>query len=162
MDITAEKYFADAVERKKNKYRRLFSATYPLLPLALSTCGEVRSDVRTLIKELAIRQVEHRSETHLAEEAEAARFHVFGGDSLLFYSRHFHFARVIISADRGWRLRAPDSSVRKALCLYMRFYLEGNRVRGTGRSERGRGRDRSREWERRRERGRGRKRRRER
>ena len=24
------------------------------------------------------------------------------GDSLLFYSRHFHSARVIISADRGW------------------------------------------------------------
>ena len=25
----------------------------------------------------------------------------------------FYSARVIISADRGWRLRAPDSSVRK-------------------------------------------------
>ena len=32
--------------------------------------------------------------------------------------RHFHSVRVIISADRGWRLRAPGSSVRKARCLY--------------------------------------------
>ena len=32
--------------------------------------------------------------------------------------RHFHSVRVIISADRGWRLGAPDSSVRKARCLY--------------------------------------------
>ena len=34
----------------------------------------------------------------------------------------FHSARVIISADRGWRLRAPDSSVRIARCLYT--YIE--------------------------------------
>ena len=27
---------------------------------------------------------------------------------------HFYSAPVIISACRGWRLRAPDSSVRKA------------------------------------------------
>ena len=40
---------------------------------------------------------------------------VFGVDSLLFYSRHFHSACVTISADRGWRLRAPDSSVRKTV-----------------------------------------------
>ena len=30
----------------------------------------------------------------------------------------FYSTRVIISADRGWRLRAPDSSVRKAQGLY--------------------------------------------
>ena len=35
------KHFADAVERKKNKYRGSFPATYSLLPLAMSTCGEV-------------------------------------------------------------------------------------------------------------------------
>ena len=34
--------------------------------------------------------------------------------------RHFYSARVIISADRGQRLRAPDSSVRKAWYLYTR------------------------------------------
>ena len=35
--------------------------------------------------------------------------------------RHFHSARVTISAGRGWRLRAPDSSARKARCLYTRI-----------------------------------------
>ena len=61
------KHLVDAVERKKNKYRGSFSATYSLLPLAMSTCGEVGSDVHALIKELAIRRVEHRSETHSNE-----------------------------------------------------------------------------------------------
>ena len=59
----AEKHFADAVERKKNKFRGSFSATFSLLPLALkSTYGEAGSDVHALIKELAIRRVEHKSE----------------------------------------------------------------------------------------------------
>ena len=57
------KYLADAVERKKNKYRGSFPATYSLLPLAMSACGDVGSDVHALIKELAIRRVQHRSET---------------------------------------------------------------------------------------------------
>ena len=35
--------------------------------------------------------------------------------------RHFHSARIIISTDRGWRLWAPDSSVRKARCQYTRI-----------------------------------------
>ena len=117
------KHLADAVERKKNKYRGSFPATYSLLPLAMSTCGEVGSDLHALIKELAIRRVQHRSETHsnesqhLAEGTEVARL---GGDSLLFYSRHFHSARVTISADRAWHLRVLDSSVRKVRCLYKR------------------------------------------
>ena len=38
-------HLADAVERKKNKYRGSFPATYSFLPLAMSTCGEVGSDV---------------------------------------------------------------------------------------------------------------------
>ena len=73
------KYLADAVERKKNKYRGSFPATYSLLSLAMSTCGDVGSDVHALIKELAIRRVKHRSETHsndsqhLAEGTEVAR-----------------------------------------------------------------------------------------
>ena len=50
------KHLADAVERKKNKYRGSFPATYSLLPLAMSTCGDVGSDVHALIKELAIRR----------------------------------------------------------------------------------------------------------
>ena len=39
------KDLADAVERKKNKYRGSFPATYSLSPLAMSTCGKVGSDV---------------------------------------------------------------------------------------------------------------------
>ena len=58
------KHLADAVERKKNKYRGSFPAAYSLLPLAMSTCGDVGSDVHALIKELAIRRVQHRSETY--------------------------------------------------------------------------------------------------
>ena len=74
-----EKHLADAVERKKNKYRGPFPATYSILPLAMSACSEVGSDVHALIKELAIRRVRHRSETHsnesqhLVEETEVAR-----------------------------------------------------------------------------------------
>ena len=73
------KHLADVVERKKNKYRASFPATCSLLPLAMSTCGDVASDVHALIKELAIRRVQDRSETysnksqHLAEGTEVAR-----------------------------------------------------------------------------------------
>ena len=73
------KHLADAVERKKKKYRGSFPAAYSLLPLTMSTCGEVGSDVHVLIKELSIRRVKHRPETHsnesqhLAEGAELAR-----------------------------------------------------------------------------------------
>ena len=45
----------------------------------------------------------------------------------MFYSRHSHYARVTISADRGWCLRAPDSDspIRKARCLYKRIVSGG-------------------------------------
>ena len=118
------KHLADAVEREENNYRGSFPATYSLLPLAMSTCGDVGSDVHTVIKELAIRRVQHRSEIysnesqHLGEETEVARLR---RRFSLFYSRHSHSARVIISADRGWRLRAPDSPVRKARRLFKRI-----------------------------------------
>ena len=45
------KHLADSVERKKNKYRGLIPAIYSLLSLAMSTYGEVDSDVHALIKE---------------------------------------------------------------------------------------------------------------
>ena len=61
------KHLTDAVERKKNKYRGSFPATYSGLPLAMSTCGDIGSDVHALIKELAIRRVQHRSETYSNE-----------------------------------------------------------------------------------------------
>ena len=48
----------------QNKYRGSFPATYSLLPLAMLACDDVRSDVHALIKELAIRRVQHRSETY--------------------------------------------------------------------------------------------------
>ena len=96
------KHLADAVERKKNKYRGSFPATYSLLPLAMSTCGDVGSDVHALIKELAIRWVQHRSDTHsnesqhLAEGTEVARlrrrFSFVLQQALSFRTRH-HLCR---------------------------------------------------------------------
>ena len=93
------KHLADAVERKKNKYRGSFPATYSLLLLAMSTCGDVGSDVHALIKELAIRRVQHRSETyfndsqHLAEGTEVARlrrrFSFVLQQALSFRTRHY-------------------------------------------------------------------------
>ena len=43
----------------------------------------------------------------------------------MFYSRHSHSARVTISADRGWRLRAPDGLIRKARRPYKRIVPRG-------------------------------------
>ena len=60
-------HLADAVERKKNKYRGSFPATYSLLPLAMSTYGDVGSDVHALIKKVVNRRVQHRSETYSNE-----------------------------------------------------------------------------------------------
>ena len=122
------KHLADAVEQKKNKYRGSFPATYFLLPLAMWTCGEVGSDVHALIKELAISGYStRRRHTPMSPNIwrKGQKYHVFGGDSLLFYSRHYHSARVTISADRGWRLRAPDSPIRKAGRLYKRIVPGG-------------------------------------
>ena len=67
------------------------------------------------------------------------KWYIFGNNFIWFCSRDFHFARVIISADRGYRLRAPDSSVPKAHCLYTCIVARGNRVRGTGRKRTGAG-----------------------
>ena len=66
------KHFADAVERKKNKNWGWYPATYSLVRLAMSTCGEAGSDVHALIKEPAIRRVEHRSEKHSKESQQLA------------------------------------------------------------------------------------------
>ena len=61
------KHLADAVERKKNKYRGSFPATYSPLPLATSTCGELGPDVHALIKDLARRRVNYSSELYSEE-----------------------------------------------------------------------------------------------
>ena len=106
------KHLADAVERKKNKYRGSFPATYPLLPLAMSTCSEGVSDVHALIKELAIRRVEHRSEEHSSEFqhlAEGTEVALLRRRFSLFYSRHFHSTRVTIYADTGGACEHPTA-----------------------------------------------------
>ena len=114
------KHLADVVERKKNKYRGSFPASYSLLPLAMSTCGEVGSDVHALIKELAIRRVQHRSKTHsnesqhLAEGTEVARlrrrFSFVLQQTLLFRTRH-HLCRqgVALASTRQPRSQGPVS-----------------------------------------------------
>ena len=75
------------------------------------TCGEVGSDVHALIKELAIRRVQHRSETHsnesqhLAEGTEVARlrrrFSFVLQQALSFRMRH-HLCRqgVVLATAR--------------------------------------------------------------
>ena len=114
------KHLADAVERKKNKYRGSFPATYSLLPLAMSTCGDVGSHVRALIKELAIRRVQHRSETHsndpqhLAEGTEVAhlrrRVSFVLQQALSSRTRH-HLCRqgVALTSTRQPRSQGPAS-----------------------------------------------------
>ena len=39
--------------------------------------------------------------------------------------RYFHSARVVISADKGWRLQTPDNFVCKARCLYTHIATAG-------------------------------------
>ena len=147
------KHLADAFERKKNKYPGSFPATYSLLALAMSTCGDVGSDVHTLIKELAIRRVQHRSETysnesqHLAEGTEVARprsrFSFVLQQALSFRTRH-HLCR------QGVALTSTTAPFARPGVGTSASYRGGNRIRGAGRSERGRGRDWSRGRERRR------------
>ena len=112
------KGLTDTVERKKNKYRGSFSASYSLLPLAMSTCGEVCSDVHAFIKELAIRRVQYRSETHsnesqhLAEGTEVTRlrrrFSFVLQQALSFRTRH-HLCRqgVALASTRQPRSQGP-------------------------------------------------------
>ena len=110
------KHLADAVERKKNKYRGSFPATYSLLPLAMSTCGDVGLDVHSPIKELAIRRVQHRSETysngsqHLAEGTEVARlrrrFSFVLQQALSFRTRH-HLCRQGMALASTLRPHSP-------------------------------------------------------
>ena len=114
------KHLADAVERKKNEYRGSLPATYSLLPLAMSTCGDVGLDVHALIKELAIRRVQHRSKTysnesqHLAEGTEVARlrrrFSFVLQQALSFHTRH-HLCRqgVTLASTRRPHSQGPAS-----------------------------------------------------
>ena len=115
------KDLADAVKRKKNKYRGSFPTTYSLLPLAMSTCGDVGSDVHALIKELAIRRVQHRSETysnesqHLAEGTEVARlrrrFSFVLQQALSFRTRHYLCRQRVALASTRWPHSQGPASV---------------------------------------------------
>ena len=127
------KHLADAAERKKNNYRGSFPATYSLLPLVMSTCGDVGSDVHAHIKELAIRWVQHRSETyfnefqHLAEGTEVARlrrrFSFVLQQALSFRMRH-HLCRqgVALASNRQPHSQDPAS-------------VQAHRTRGVTESE---------------------------
>ena len=118
-----ENHLADAAQRKKNKYRSSFPVTYSLLPLAKSTCSEVGSDVHALMKELAIRRVEHRPETHsnksqhLAEGTEVARlrrrFFFFLQHPLSFRTRH-HLCRQGVTLASTRQLRPQGHVSEKA------------------------------------------------
>ena len=86
----------------------------------MSTCGDVGSDVHVLIKELAIRRVQHRSETysndsqHLAEGTEVARlrrrFSFVFQQALSFRTRH-HLCRqgVTLASTRRPHSQGPAS-----------------------------------------------------
>ena len=86
----------------------------------MSTCGDVGSDVHALIKELAIRRVQHRSETylnesqHLAEGTEVARlrrrFSFVLQQALSFCTRH-HLCRqgVALASTRRPHSQGPAS-----------------------------------------------------
>ena len=91
-----------------------------LLPLAMSTRREVGSDVHTLIKELAVRRVQHRSETHsnesqhLAEGTEVARlrrrFSFVLQQALSFRTRHHLCSQgVALASTRLSRSQGPAS-----------------------------------------------------
>ena len=149
------KRLADAVERKKNKYRGSFPATYSLLPLAMSTCGDVGSDVHALIKELAIRRVQHnRSETYILQRVPTS-----GGrdrSSTSSAAILFCFTAGTLIPHASPSLQTGGGACEHPTAPFTRFgvctsasYRGGNRVRGTGRSERDRGRNWSRGWERR-------------
>ena len=86
----------------------------------MSTCGEVGSDVHALIKELAIRQVEHRSEIHsnesqhLAEGTEVARLRrrfSFGLQQALSFRTRHHLCKhgVAHASTRQLRSQGPVS-----------------------------------------------------
>ena len=86
----------------------------------MSTCGDVGSDVHALIKELAIRRVQHRSETHynesqhLAKGTEVARlrrrFSFVLQQALSFRTRH-HPCRqgVALASTRQPHSQSPAS-----------------------------------------------------
>ena len=130
-------------------------ATYSLLPLARSTWGEDDSDMHALIKELAIRRVEHRQVEDILQRIPTSGGR--GGSSTSSAAILFCFtagtfiphASPSLQTEGGACEHPTSPFARPGVCTRA-SYRAGNQVRGTGRSERGRGRDRSRGRERRR------------
>ena len=60
----------------------------------------------------------------------------------MLYSRQFNSARAIISADKVWRLRAPNTPSARPGVYTHASYRRDNRARWTGRSSRSRGQER--------------------
>ena len=126
----------------KKQYRDSFPATSFLLPLAMLTCCETGSDVHTLIKEIAIRRVEHRSEIHSNESQ-----HLVEGPDVACLRRRFSFcftAGTFIphapsclqaTSDASGHPTAPFA---RSGAFVSALYRGVSQVRGTGRSERGR------------------------
>ena len=86
----------------------------------MSTCGEVGSDVRALIKEFAIRRVEHTSEIysnesqHLAGRTDVARlrrrFSFVLQQALSFRTRRYPYRQgVALASTRQLRSKSPVS-----------------------------------------------------
>ena len=119
----AEKYLDDAVERNKNKYRRL----PPLSPLSLFQ--------RVInLAQMCIPSLRAHHQTGGVQVGDALRrvpASVGGngsstGDPLLFYSRCFHSSRDTIAvADTERCLQAPHSFVCKVRCLCQRIVPSG-------------------------------------
>ena len=95
------------------------------LPLAMSTCNEIDSDVHALSKKFAIRRIEHRSEIrsnvsqHLAEGTNVARLRRQFSFVLhqAFSSRtHYHLCRQGVALAGNRKLRSQDPVPVHALC----------------------------------------------
>ena len=108
------------IKQCTHKHTHTHPATYSLLSLAMSTCDEVGSDVYALIKELAIRRVQHRSETfpndsqHVPEGTEVARLRrrfSFVLQQALSFRTHHHLCRqgVALASTRQLRSQSPVS-----------------------------------------------------
>ena len=109
----------------------------------MSTCGEVDSDVHALIKELAIRRVEHRSEAHsnesqyLEEGTEVARLRA----AVLFcFTADTSIPHASPSLRTGGgACKHPTAPLLRSGVRTRPSYRGGNRVRATGKERTGSG-----------------------
>ena len=113
-----------------NKYRGSFPATYSLLPLAMSPCGEVGSDVHALIKELAINQTGRAQvgDTLLRVPTSGGRDGSSTSSAVIFLSLPagtFTPHALPSLHTGGGGLLASDSSVIKVQCLCTRIVRRG-------------------------------------